>query len=134
MEIAGIILFPGWQRPAKLRPLDCMRHGEKGRGFLLIELVEEAPMVTSSKRMTASAAVAELPKCDEKADEVRPPQQSVRRSLHDASHFARRVADAVPNILYIFDLVENRIVYCNQQVKAVLGYEPETILRMDSVT
>ncbi|RAK68216.1 PAS domain-containing protein [Hymenobacter edaphi] len=42
--------------------------------------------------------------------------------LARSRHFLARVADTVPNIIYLYDLQEGRNIYCNQQVFSVLGY------------
>src|SRR5262245_41673495 len=46
------------------------------------------------------------------------------------SQFLQRLADTVPNILYVYDLIEQCHVYCNQAVEEVLGYTPEQIQQM----
>lgn len=42
--------------------------------------------------------------------------------LARSRHFLARVADTVPNIIYLYDLQQGRNLYCNQQVGLVLGY------------
>jgi diguanylate cyclase (GGDEF)-like protein/PAS domain S-box-containing protein len=46
------------------------------------------------------------------------------------SQFLQRLADTVPNILYVYDLIEQRNIYCNQAVEEVLGCTPEQIQQM----
>lgn len=44
-----------------------------------------------------------------------------------ARHFAQRVADICPAMVYIYDLTENCFVYCNREIEAALGYTREQI-------
>ncbi|MDX2213739.1 MAG: PAS domain-containing protein [Oculatellaceae cyanobacterium bins.114] len=41
--------------------------------------------------------------------------------------FIERVTDGSPQLLYIFDLVQQRNFYINRQITAILGYTPEEI-------
>jgi diguanylate cyclase (GGDEF)-like protein/PAS domain S-box-containing protein len=44
--------------------------------------------------------------------------------LQASTNFNQKIADSVPNILYIYDLVEKRNIYCNSFVNDLLGYSP----------
>jgi PAS domain S-box-containing protein len=58
-------------------------------------------------------------------------QTAAHRRLADdlarSRNLFRHIADATPDILYLFDLVENRNVYVNREIAEVLGYSPEQI-------
>lgn len=43
-------------------------------------------------------------------------------ALKSSQHFIQRIADASPNILYIYDLIEQRNFYVNRQIATILGY------------
>jgi PAS domain S-box-containing protein len=43
----------------------------------------------------------------------------------------KSLADSVSELLYIYDLIEQRYVFINQRVEQVLGYTPEEIIAMD---
>jgi PAS domain S-box-containing protein len=45
--------------------------------------------------------------------------------------FIERVADASPVLIYVFDLVSSRTLYCNQALTSVLGYTQDDLRRMD---
>lgn len=45
--------------------------------------------------------------------------------------FIERVADASPVLIYVFDLVRDRIEYCNRALTSILGYTPDDLRRMD---
>lgn len=49
------------------------------------------------------------------------------KALRESQHFIQRIADATPSILYIYDLLENRNVYVNNEITVILGYTPEEI-------
>ncbi|MCU0542299.1 MAG: PAS domain S-box protein [Oscillatoriaceae cyanobacterium Prado104] len=43
-------------------------------------------------------------------------------ALQESQHFIQAIADSNPNLLYVYDLIEQRHVYCNRQITAILGY------------
>ena len=51
-------------------------------------------------------------------------------ALEESRHLFRRIADTTPNILYLYDLTENRNVYVNRGVEKILGYSPEQVSAM----
>ncbi len=54
-------------------------------------------------------------------------QRRTRAELEDSLHFIQRVADATPEMLYLFDAQDGYTIYVNQQVCSVLGCTPEGI-------
>ena len=48
----------------------------------------------------------------------------------ERQHFIQAMADATPNILYVYDLAEQRHVYVNRGITRNLGYTPEEIQHM----
>ncbi len=48
----------------------------------------------------------------------------------EKQRFIQKIADASPNILYLYDLQEHRNVYCNREVASVLGYTAAEIQAM----
>jgi PAS domain S-box-containing protein len=51
-------------------------------------------------------------------------------ALQESQSFIQKVADASPNILYLYDIQEKRNVYANREVFSTLGYSPEAIQAM----
>jgi len=51
-------------------------------------------------------------------------------ALRESQHFVQRIAEASPNLLYIFDLTEQRNVYTNRELATFLGYTMEQIQAM----
>lgn len=49
-------------------------------------------------------------------------------SLRKSQHFIERVADTSPAILYVYDLLENRYLYINHQVRKILGLKVEDVV------
>ena len=56
----------------------------------------------------------------------------MEKDLIESQRFVHRIADATPNILYLYDVIDNRNIYVNSIVKDVLGYSPEAIKKMKS--
>lgn len=54
------------------------------------------------------------------------------QELKKSRQFIQRIADASPNILYIYDLVEQRNIYVNREITQILGYTPTEIEAMGS--
>ncbi len=59
-------------------------------------------------------------------------QRRIETSLQENRRFLQRIADTTPHILYLYDIVERRNVYVNQQVHILLGYRPEEVQRLGS--
>ena len=57
-------------------------------------------------------------------------RKQAEEALRESQHFIQRVADASPNLWYIYDLIEPRNVYANREIAAILGYTPEEIQAM----
>jgi diguanylate cyclase (GGDEF)-like protein/PAS domain S-box-containing protein len=55
------------------------------------------------------------------------------KALQDSRHFIQRIADSSPNILYIYDLVQEEAIYANRETTTILGYTPEEIKKMGSL-
>jgi PAS domain S-box-containing protein len=55
----------------------------------------------------------------------------MEKDLIESQRFIHRIADATPNILYLYDVIDNRNIYVNSQVREILGYTPEAIKKMD---
>ena len=52
--------------------------------------------------------------------------------LTTSQRFIQQVAEAIPGLLYIYDLEENCNIYSNNQTSAMLGYTPAEIQQMGS--
>jgi len=51
-------------------------------------------------------------------------------ALQESQHFIQRITDASPNVLYIYDLIEQRNIYCNRTIATNLGYTASEIKTM----
>jgi len=51
-------------------------------------------------------------------------------ALRDSQRLLQQISESSPNILYLYDLVENRNVYSNCSTAEILGYSPEEIAAM----
>jgi PAS domain S-box-containing protein len=54
----------------------------------------------------------------------------MEKELIESQRFVHRIADATPNILYLYDVIENKNIYVNSLVKDILGYTPDAIKKM----
>ncbi|MEP7259511.1 MAG: PAS domain-containing protein, partial [Flavitalea sp.] len=59
-------------------------------------------------------------------------KQLLLEKLERSEHFIKHIADASPTILYLFDALEGKIVYINNEITNILGWLPEEILNMGS--
>ena len=50
--------------------------------------------------------------------------------LKQSQHFIQSIADATPNILYVYDLIERRNIYVNREIEILLGYTGQQIQDM----
>jgi two-component system sensor histidine kinase/response regulator len=57
------------------------------------------------------------------ADELRRAEEQAR----DRQHFVERLAEANHSLIYLFDLQQNRTVWTNNRVTAILGYDVDAI-------
>ncbi len=56
----------------------------------------------------------------------------MEKDLIESQRFVRRITDATPNLLYLYDVIEDRIVYVNPLVDDLLGYSPDEVRKMGS--
>ncbi|ERT08869.1 sensory box protein [Lyngbya aestuarii BL J] len=61
--------------------------------------------------------------------EVREHRQT-EAELQQSQHFIQSVADATPNIIYIYDIIEQRNIYVNREIEIILGYTRQQIQAM----
>lgn len=50
-------------------------------------------------------------------------RRRAEEALQDSRRFVERITDATPSVVYILDVTSRRLVYANEQLRAVLGYE-----------
>lgn len=62
-------------------------------------------------------------------------EEALRESkvaLRDQQHLIQSIADATPNIIYLYDLRQQRFLYLNRRISDILGYDPEEVLQLPS--
>lgn len=60
-------------------------------------------------------------------------EEALRKSelrLREQQQFTEQIAESTLAILYVYDLIEQRNIYCNQQIETILGYSPAEIRAM----
>jgi len=50
--------------------------------------------------------------------------------IEESKYFAEKIADLTPNIIYIYDLLEKRNIFCNRFVHELLGYSAPEVEAM----
>src|SRR5205085_10489587 len=54
----------------------------------------------------------------------------IERHLKQQTRLIEQIAEAIPDILYVDDLVENRNVYINRRAAGILGYSQREFQRL----
>ncbi|MFM9265731.1 PAS domain S-box protein [Tychonema sp. BBK16] len=57
-------------------------------------------------------------------------RKETEAALRESERFAEKIAEASPNILYVYDLIEHQIIYANASIVHILGYTVEEIQAM----
>ena len=52
-------------------------------------------------------------------------RKQAEQALRETRHLRERIADTIPDILYLYDLSTHRLGYVNRQLSAILGYAGE---------
>ncbi|QMS90530.1 PAS domain S-box protein [Nostoc edaphicum CCNP1411] len=58
-------------------------------------------------------------------------RHKAEEALRSSQDFLQKVANTVPHILYLFDLLKGTSIYLNEKSVTVLGYSPEEICQAD---
>ena len=59
-------------------------------------------------------------------------QKQAEAALQASQHFVERIANTSPNLLFVYDDIEQRNVYSNRDVTDLLGYTVEEVQKMGS--
>ncbi len=57
-------------------------------------------------------------------------RQQVELKLQESQKFIQKIADASPNILYLYNVQEQRNIYSNREIYSILGYTPQEVQEM----
>jgi diguanylate cyclase (GGDEF)-like protein/PAS domain S-box-containing protein len=57
-------------------------------------------------------------------------RQRAEEALRESQHFIEKVAETVPDTIYVYDLIEQRNIYVNREITHMLGYTPEQVQAM----
>lgn len=61
-------------------------------------------------------------------------QQIVKQALWENQRLFQQIADATPEIIYLYDLIADRNIYVNQQITELLGYSPAKIQQIEGIS
>ncbi|UOQ53643.1 PAS domain-containing hybrid sensor histidine kinase/response regulator [Hymenobacter cellulosivorans] len=59
-------------------------------------------------------------------------RHQAEKELEHSQLFARRITDTIPNLVFLLDLDESRLLYCNSQSLPLLGYTDVEMVAMGS--
>jgi diguanylate cyclase (GGDEF)-like protein/PAS domain S-box-containing protein len=59
-------------------------------------------------------------------------RKQAEEALRESQRFIQRIADTSPNILYVYDIIEQKNIYVNKQIATVLGYSLEKVRERDT--
>ncbi|HEY9649651.1 MAG TPA: PAS domain S-box protein, partial [Coleofasciculaceae cyanobacterium] len=57
-------------------------------------------------------------------------RKQAEEELRTSQRFIQKIADSSPNLLYLYDLEEQRNIYVNRRITQMLGYTPEEVQAM----
>lgn len=57
-------------------------------------------------------------------------RKNAENSLRESQKFTQRIADLTPNLLYIYDIIDNKTIYCNRFITEILGYTIQEVRKM----
>jgi len=57
-------------------------------------------------------------------------REQAAAALRESQRLIQRIAESTPNILYLYDLIEQANVYVNSGITEILGYTPEEVQKM----
>lgn len=58
--------------------------------------------------------------------------QQTENALQESQQFIQKIANTTPEVLYLYDLVEQKTTYINDRTSTLLGYTPEQVQEMGS--
>ncbi len=58
--------------------------------------------------------------------------EETEAQLQESRYFIEKIAETIPGILYVYDLVEERNIYVNKQITKILGYSEEWVKQVCS--
>ncbi|MBD1938850.1 diguanylate cyclase [Microcoleus sp. FACHB-68] len=93
-----------------------------GKGFYALLVIQDVTDLTH--RIQDYRAMR-----DQALDEIKE-RQRVEEELRSSQHFVQKMADAIPYLMYIYDLIEQQNMYANHQITEILGYTPEEVKEM----
>lgn len=56
--------------------------------------------------------------------------ERIASELRESQRFVERITQTSPDIIYVYDLIEQRSIYVNREIAPALGYSPEQIKQM----
>lgn len=114
---------------------------ERAIGTLCIldkQPIQDPQWAENLLRVFASRAAVELEReramyaLEQLNQELETRVQERTAALQESQRFIQQIADASPNVLYLYNLQEQRNIYVNREIGIILGYTPDEIQSMGS--
>lgn len=58
-------------------------------------------------------------------------RRKAEREILRNQKFIQRISESIPNILYVYNVTDSKLIYINKQIKELLGYLPEDVLNRE---
>ncbi|MFC1508660.1 PAS domain-containing protein, partial [Candidatus Omnitrophota bacterium] len=84
----------------------------------------------NKSREQLTSELEELRKRNEALDKAEDRRKQVEESLREKTQFIESLINLSPDILYIYDIVEQKNVFSNDGINKILGYSVEEIQEM----
>src|SRR5258708_11763247 len=93
--------------------------------FFGIKLLNRA-----NRRDTSIASRWKFPQSSKSIDQFSMKSIGRKDHMRNNSRLLEQVAEALPDLLYVDDLIHNRNIFINDKAVAILGYAPEELKRL----
>jgi PAS domain S-box-containing protein len=120
--------FPGQTHPAMVtletgKPCLNVRMGlYKPNGDLVWLSIDSQPLFQVGASLPYAAVMNFVEIAVSKEEEI-----NLAGVLQESPGLIQQIAEAIPGILYIYDLIEQHLIYTNHQITEILGYSTEEI-------
>jgi PAS domain S-box-containing protein len=116
--------FLALKTPEQLETLNLELHNEIA---IRVQAEEALRRANEELEIRVSDRTAELSKTLHTLQSEIAEHKRTQEELLQSQHFIQRIAEASPNVLFLYDLIEQRNVYINREIAAILGYTPQEI-------
>ncbi len=92
--------------------------------------MQTEPEALKEENSRLQQQVAELQQRQHEMENQMTQRTRAEAHLRECLHFVQRILDVVPDLVYVFDLGDQRVFYLNREVKEMIGYTADAIKGM----